>query len=125
MSAGPVATRWRRATRTSSSSRRAASATSRTTRTTPTAAGLRICQVRRLEKLLSLAPYAGGRRVAIVDAADTLQAEAANAFLKTLEEPPAGSVIILLAERPERLPETVMSRCQRLDFRPVDRDDAA
>src|SRR6185369_9354370 len=59
---------------------------------------VRICQVRRLEKLLSLAPYAGGRRVAIVDAADTLQAEAANAFLKTLEEPPGHSVIILLAE---------------------------
>jgi DNA polymerase-3 subunit delta' len=83
---------------------------------------LRICQVRRLERVLSLAPYAGGRRVAVVDAADSLQAEAANAFLKTLEEPPAGSVIILLAERPERLPETVISRCQRLDFRPVDRD---
>jgi DNA polymerase-3 subunit delta' len=83
---------------------------------------LRICQVRRLEHLLALAPYAGGRRVAIVDAADTLQVEAANAFLKTLEEPPPGSVIILLAERPERLPDTVMSRCQRLDFRRVDRD---
>ena len=83
---------------------------------------LRICQVRRLEKVLSLAPYAGGRRVAVVDAADTLQVEAANAFLKTLEEPPGHSVIILLAERPERLPETVMSRCQRLEFRPIDRD---
>src|SRR6478672_1010382 len=84
--------------------------------------GLRICQVRRLERVLSLAAYTGGRRVSVVDAADTLQVEAANAFLKTLEEPPAGSVIILLAERPERLPETVMSRCQRLDFRPIDRD---
>ncbi len=83
---------------------------------------LRICQIRRLEKLLSLSPYAGGRRVAIVDAADTLHVEAANAFLKTLEEPPAGSVIILLAEREERLPETVLSRCQQLAFRPVDRE---
>ena len=83
---------------------------------------LRICQVRRLEKLLSLSPYAGGRRVAIVDSADTLHAEAANAFLKTLEEPPTGSVIILLAEREERLPDTVLSRCQKLPFRPVDRE---
>jgi DNA polymerase-3 subunit delta' len=83
---------------------------------------LRICQIRRLERLLSLSPYAGGRRVAIVDAADTLRAEAANAFLKTLEEPPAGSVIILLAEREERLPETVLSRCQRLPFRPIERE---
>jgi DNA polymerase III subunit delta' len=82
---------------------------------------LRICQVRRLERLLSLSPYAGGRRVVIVDAADTLRTEAANAFLKTLEEPPAESIIILLAEREERLPETVMSRCQRVSFRPIER----
>ena len=83
---------------------------------------LRICQIRRLEKLLSLSPYAGGRRVAIVDSADTLHVEAANAFLKTLEEPPTGSVIILLVEREERLPDTVLSRCQKLAFRPVDRE---
>ncbi|HEX5369763.1 MAG TPA: DNA polymerase III subunit delta' [Dehalococcoidia bacterium] len=83
---------------------------------------LRICQVRRLERLLSLSPYTATRRVAIVDAADTLRVEAANAFLKTLEEPPAGSVIILLAEREERLPETVLSRCQRLAFRPIERE---
>jgi DNA polymerase-3 subunit delta' len=84
---------------------------------------LRICQVRRLERVLSLAPYAGKRRVAIVDAADTLQTEAANAFLKTLEEPPAGTVIVLLAENEERLPETVRSRCQRIPFRLADRDE--
>jgi DNA polymerase-3 subunit delta' len=83
---------------------------------------LRICQIRRLEKLLSLSPYSGGRRVAIVDSADTLHVEAANAFLKTLEEPPAGSIIILLVEREERLPDTVLSRCQKLAFRPVDRE---
>jgi DNA polymerase-3 subunit delta' len=82
---------------------------------------LRICQIRRLERVLSLSPYAGGRRVAIVDAADTSRAEAANAFLKTLEEPPAGAVIILLAEREERLPDTVLSRCQKLPFRAVER----
>jgi DNA polymerase III subunit delta' len=82
---------------------------------------LRICQIRRLERVLSLSPYAGGRRIAIVDAADTLRTEAANAFLKTLEEPPDGSVIILLVERDERLPETVASRCQRVVFRPVER----
>ncbi|MPZ47749.1 MAG: DNA polymerase III subunit delta' [Dehalococcoidia bacterium] len=83
---------------------------------------LRICQVRRLERVISLSPYAGGRRIAIIDDADSLRAEAANAFLKTLEEPPDGTVIILLAEREERLPETVLSRCQRLAFRPLDRD---
>jgi DNA polymerase-3 subunit delta' len=83
---------------------------------------LRICQIRRLERLLSLAPYTGRRRVAILDAADTLHVEAANAFLKTLEEPPDGTVIILLAEREERLPETVLSRCQRIAFRRLDRE---
>jgi DNA polymerase III subunit delta' len=87
----------------------------------PDSRDLRICQVRRLEHVLSLSPYAGARRVAIVDAADTLRTEAANAFLKTLEEPPAGSVIILLAERAERLPENVLSRCQKLPFRPIER----
>jgi len=87
----------------------------------PDSRDLRICQVRRLERVLSLTPYAGGRRVAIVDAADTLRAEAANAFLKTLEEPPAGAIIILLAEREERLPDTVLSRCQKLPFRPIER----
>jgi DNA polymerase-3 subunit delta' len=83
---------------------------------------LRICQVRRLQRVLSLTPYGGGRRVAILDDADTLHVEAANAFLKTLEEPPTGTVIILLVEREERLPETVQSRCQRVVFRRVARD---
>jgi DNA polymerase-3 subunit delta' len=88
----------------------------------PESRDLRICQIRRLEHVLALSPYAGGTRVAIVDAADTLRDAAANAFLKTLEEPPADSVIILLAEREERLPETVLSRCQKLPFRPIERE---
>ena len=83
---------------------------------------LRICQIRRLERIISLAPYSGGRRVAILDAADSLHAEAANAFLKTLEEPPEGTVLVLLAEREDRLPETVLSRCQRVVFRRADRE---
>ncbi len=83
---------------------------------------LRICQIRRLERILTLSPYSGGRRVAIVDRADTLRTEAANAFLKTLEEPPDKTVIILLVEREENLPETVLSRCQKLTFRRVERN---
>ena len=82
---------------------------------------LRICQIRRLERILTLSSYWGRRRVAIVDGADTLRTEAANAFLKTLEEPPANTVIILLVEREEHLPDTVLSRCQRLTFRRIDR----
>lgn len=89
----------------------------------PDSRDLRICQVRRLERILSLTPYGGGRRIAIVDAADTLRAEAANAFLKTLEEPPPSTVIILLVERFERLPETVMSRCQKIGFQRIGREE--
>lgn len=82
---------------------------------------LRICQVRRLERILSLTPYGGGRRVAIVEAADTLRAEAANAFLKTLEEPPEGALLILVASHEDDLPDTVLSRCQRVAFQRLDR----
>src|SRR5690606_6779975 len=74
----------------------------------PDSRDLGICQIRRVEHQLALSPYAGTHRVAIVDAADTLHVEAANAFLKTLEEPPPGSIIILLVEREERLPETIL-----------------
>ena len=91
----------------------------------PESRDLRICQIRRVEHLLALSPYSGTHRVAIIDAADTLHTEAANAFLKTLEEPPAGCIIILLVERDERLPETVLSRCQRLPFSRIERETIA
>jgi DNA polymerase-3 subunit delta' len=78
---------------------------------------VRICQVRRLERLLSRAPYEGCHRVVILDPADALNSEAANAFLKTLEEPPASTVLILVTSREEALPATVRSRCRRVAFR--------
>lgn len=78
---------------------------------------IRICQVRRLERLLSRSPYEGLCRVVIVDPADALNLEAANAFLKTLEEPPASVVIVLVTSREEALPATVRSRCRRVPFR--------
>jgi DNA polymerase-3 subunit delta' len=77
---------------------------------------LLICQVRRLQHVLSLTPYGGGRRIAIVESAETLNEYAANAFLKTLEEPPPDTVLILLTKAPEELPETVRSRCQLVSF---------
>jgi DNA polymerase-3 subunit delta' len=80
---------------------------------------IRICQVRRLERLLSRAPFEGRFRVVIVDPADALNEEAANAFLKTLEEPPASAVIILVTTREEALPSTVRSRCRRVPFAPM------
>jgi DNA polymerase-3 subunit delta' len=68
---------------------------------------------------LALRPMRGGRRIAIVDDADDLSEEASNAFLKTLEEPPPGSVLILLGTTPEAQLDTVVSRCRVLRFDPL------
>ena len=68
-------------------------------------------QIRALEHALQMRAANGRRKVAIVPDADRLQTEAANAFLKTLEEPPKDSLLLLLSELPEALPETILSRC--------------
>ena len=54
--------------------------------------------------------------MAVIVAADRLNVQAANAFLKTLEEPPADSIFILLSTEPQRMLETILSRCLRLNF---------
>lgn len=72
---------------------------------------------------LSLKPARGGNKVAILDDADYLNEEAANAFLKTLEEPPPASILILLATSAEAQLATIVSRCQVLRFREL--SDAA
>jgi len=77
---------------------------------------IRICQVRRLERVVSRAPFEGRYRVIIVDPADALNVEASNAFLKTLEEPPPSVVLILVTSREEALLPTVRSRCRRVPF---------
>ena len=76
--------------------------------------------VRDLIEHLSLKPARGGRKVAILDDADDLTPEAANAFLKTLEEPPPGSLLILIGgPSPERQFSTILSRCQVVAFSPL------
>src|SRR3954463_7284946 len=70
-----------------------------------------IDQVRALEHALQMRSGNGHRKVAIVADADRLQPQAANAFLKTLEEPPNDSLLILLSAMPEVLPDTILSRC--------------
>lgn len=80
---------------------------------------IRICQIRRIERLANLAPFSAPRRVFIVDTADELQTEAGHALLKTLEEPPATVLLLLLAADPETLLPTVRSRCQQLTLRPL------
>jgi DNA polymerase III subunit delta' len=70
--------------------------------------------VRDLIAALALKSYRGGAKVAIVEPADALNANGANALLKTLEEPAPNTLLILIASRPERLPATIRSRCQRV-----------
>ncbi|MGE3819564.1 MAG: DNA polymerase III subunit delta' [Isosphaeraceae bacterium] len=72
---------------------------------------------------LGLKPMRGTRRVAIVDDADDLNDEAANAFLKTLEEPPPGSVLILVGTSAEVQLDTILSRCRVVRFDPLPRDE--
>lgn len=75
-----------------------------------------IAQIRALEHALQLHASAGRRKVAIISDADRLQAQAANAFLKTLEEPPNNSLLLLLSALPEVLPDTIQSRCISLQL---------
>ena len=77
--------------------------------------------VRDAIRFLHLTPGEGDWRVLIVDGADTMNANAQNAVLKILEEPPARTLIILVAHRPARLLPTVRSRCRRLALAPLDR----
>lgn len=80
-------------------------------------------QVRALQKRLNTRPTLGERRAVIVDAADDLEKGAANALLKSLEEPPAGTIFLLVAHRIGRLQATIRSRCRVLRFPEL--DDAA
>lgn len=72
---------------------------------------LLIEQVRGLEEAIHRTPEKGSRKVAMIRDADRLMPQAANAFLKTLEEPPPGSLLLLTTELPEALLETIRSRC--------------
>jgi DNA polymerase-3 subunit delta' len=73
-----------------------------------------IDQIRELMQMVNLKPIVAEFKVGIIVAADRLTLQAANAFLKTLEEPPAKSILILLSTEPQRILETILSRCLRL-----------
>jgi len=84
-----------------------------------------IDQMRDLMREINLKPTEAEYKIAVIVAADRLNVQAANAFLKTLEEPPPKSILILLSTEPQRLLETILSRCLRLNFagegmRPLD-----
>ena len=78
---------------------------------------IRIEQLRDLAAQLALTSHAGGYKVGVLDPADSMNRFAANALLKTLEEPPPRTLLVLVASQPSRLPPTVLSRCQRLTVR--------
>jgi len=77
-----------------------------------------ISQIRELEHALQMRASNGQRKVAIISEADRLQPQAANAFLKTLEEPPKDSLLLLLSALPEALPDTILSRCIPIPLAP-------
>jgi DNA polymerase-3 subunit delta' len=85
---------------------------------------IRIEQVRELTAELTLTSHQGGYKVAIVSPADALNRAAANALLKTLEEPTPRTLLILVAIQPSRLPATILSRCQRIRVRAPARNEA-
>ncbi len=80
---------------------------------------IRIEQIREIDRGMSFKPLSGRYRVVIVRRAEMMTPEAANAFLKTLEEPPPGNILILNVTEPRDLLPTVVSRCQKVGFRPI------
>ena len=76
---------------------------------------IHIDQIRELVDDLSLTSYEGGAKLAIIEPANAMTANAANSLLKTLEEPPGDTLLILVADRVAGLPATILSRCQRLN----------
>jgi DNA polymerase-3 subunit delta' len=81
---------------------------------------LSVDEIRRLGDFFGMTSGAGGWRVAIVDTADDMNDNAANALLKMLEEPPVNAMLLLLSNTPGRLLPTIRSRCQRLDLRALE-----
>ena len=84
-----------------------------------------IDQMRGLAERLSKSSQFGGLQIALIDPADRMNVSAANALLKTLEEPATATVIMLIADDPARLPATIRSRCQRVDVPAPTRAEAS
>ncbi len=86
-------------------------------------ATIKVEAVRQLEERLVVGPFESARIVVVIDPADAMTESAANALLKTLEEPPSGTIFFLISSAPYRLPATIRSRCRVFDFGAL--DDAA
>jgi len=88
---------------------------------TPTArdSAIRIDDIRELQKKLGFLPYQGKVKVALIDQVEKMNLQACNAFLKTLEEPPSSTVLILITSNIYQLLPTMISRCQGIKFNPL------
>lgn len=86
---------------------------------------IRIIEVRELHKFLNLSATDGGTRVVIIDDADLMNTNAANALLKMLEEPPGRTVLLLISHQPSGLLPTIRSRCRTLPLRTLDAEEVA
>jgi len=82
-------------------------------------AEISIDQVRQIQHQLSLCPYQAPYKIALIDQAERITREAANALLKTLEEPTPKTILILISSQPQLLLPTIISRCQIIKFLPV------
>lgn len=87
------------------------------------ARNISVDQVRGLHRLIQSSPSLSTRRLVVIDSADDLERGAANALLKTLEEPPADMLFLLVSHAPGRLLPTIRSRCRMLRFDPLDAGD--
>jgi len=88
-------------------------------------AQITVDEVRKLKGFFALSSADGGRRVVIVDAADDMNVNAANAILKLLEEPPDRATLLLVSHQPSRLLPTIRSRCRELRLAPLQATDMA
>jgi DNA polymerase-3 subunit delta' len=80
---------------------------------------IKIDQIREVAEFLSFTPFEGKKKVVVIDEAERMNQSAQNAFLKTLEEPPDDSLIILITSSEDTLLETIRSRCFRIKFAPL------
>lgn len=83
-----------------------------------------IAQVRSLSNFINISAHRGRAKVVVIQPAEAMNANAANALLKSLEEPPPDTFFILVSHRPQTLPATIRSRCQQLALRPPTIDEA-
>jgi DNA polymerase-3 subunit delta' len=86
---------------------------------------IKIKEIRELQERMKFRPLEGRKRIFIIDDADRMNIVSANALLKTLEEPSASNILILITARPHQLPMTILSRCQHVRFNPLQRETIA